>query len=101
MVAIDDAPTPLVETPAAEPEETTIADDAVPMAPGVQEDEAECWVHMVMIAGIVLTLIYAAAVTVRRMSFTSKLKKREDDFTGEGADAEDCPETSGMTPTIG
>ena len=53
------------------------------------------------IAGIVLTLIYAAAVTVRRMSFTSKLKKREDDFTGEGADAEDCPETSGMTPTIG
>ena len=96
-VAIDDAPTPLAETPAAEPEETTIAADAVPMA-AAPEHEQECWVHMVMIAGIVLTLIYAAAVAVRRMSFTSKLKKREDDFTGEGTDAEDYPETSGMTP---
>lgn len=99
-VAINDAPTPLAETPAAEPEETIIADDAVPMA-AAPEHEQECWVHMVMIAGIVLTLIYAAAVAVRRMSFTNKLKGREDDFTGEGTDAEDYPETSGMTPTIG
>lgn len=53
--------------PMAAPEEETIADDEIPM--GVFDDP-QCWVHIWMIIGMILTAIYGVAVVARRSKFT-------------------------------
>ncbi len=84
--ALEDAVTPLAG-PEAAPEEQVIDDNGNPLA---GYDRVNCWVHWYLILGIIVTLVYGAAVLVRRMNFTHKLKGFENDVLGiedETADA--------------
>ena len=66
------------ENPLAAPEQE-IADDENPLA---AFDYEECWVHWFMIAGIILTIIYGAAVVLRRTRNTKHIDKMEKDLIG-------------------
>ena len=80
------------DTPLAEPQqprETQIEDDATPLA-----QHEWCWVHFYIILGIIVTVLYGAAVALRRGLFSRKLKAYEDDLTG-GSDP--APGTSART----
>ena len=66
------------ENPLAAPEQE-IADDENPLA---AFDHEECWVHWFMIAGIILTIIYGAAVVIRRTRNTKHIDKMEKDLIG-------------------
>ena len=71
---IDDDATPM----ASGLTESSIADDATPLASGADAAQHEnCWVHWVMILGIVLSVIYFAGVGVRRSRYTSDLHAYE------------------------
>ena len=83
---IADAP----EQPEPEPAEETIADDDNPLASGetIGDDETpltkpvsheSCWVHWVMMLGIIVTAVYDAVVLVRRRKYTGTLKSYEDE----------------------
>ena len=62
--AIDDDTTPLV-SPAE-----TIDDGDTPLAAGKHED---CWVHWLILLGMILSAVYFVGVSVRRRKFTSSL----------------------------
>jgi hypothetical protein len=62
--------------PAAPADETTIDDDANPLAN--YEADAECWVHWLMIIGMIISAIYGAAVVGRRARYTNKIESIED-----------------------
>ena len=66
------------ENPLAAPEQE-IVDDENPLA---AFDHEECWVHWFMIAGIILTIIYGAAVVLRRTRNTKHIDKMEKDLIG-------------------
>ena len=73
---IDDDATPM----ASGLNESPIADDATPLASGTDTDADQhenCWVHWVMIVGIVLSVIYFAGVGIRRSRYTSDLHSYE------------------------
>ena len=70
--AIDDEATPLT---APEP----IDDNVTPMASGAHRD---CWVHWLMLLGILVTVVYYGGVGVRRVRFSSSLQSFEDDVLG-------------------
>ena len=70
--AIDDEATPLT---APEP----IDDDATPLAASEHRD---CWVHWLMLLGILVTVVYYGGVGVRRVRFSSSLQSFEDDVLG-------------------
>ena len=70
--AIDDEATPLTA-----PE--SIDDDATPLASGAHRD---CWVHWLMLLGILVTVVYYGGVGVRRVRFSSSLQSFEDDVLG-------------------
>lgn len=55
--------------------QTLIGDDGTPLAQG---EGKYCWVHPWIILGIIVTLIYAAVVVVRRRKFTRDLDNYED-----------------------
>jgi len=59
------AAAPGERTPLAETEE--IADEGNPLG---AFDEPHCWVHWVMLLGIVVTALYAVAAVRRRLSLT-------------------------------
>ena len=67
--AIDDDTTPLVS-----PTET-IDDGDTPLAAGKHED---CWVHWIILIGMILSSVYFVGVSVRRRKFTSSLLGYED-----------------------
>ena len=69
---IDDEATPLT---APEP----IDDDATPLAANEHRD---CWVHWLMLLGILVTVVYYGGVGVRRVRFSSSLQSFEDDVLG-------------------
>ncbi|WP_172134988.1 InlB B-repeat-containing protein [Adlercreutzia sp. ZJ473] len=56
-----------------------IGDEATPLA----ERHVSCWVHLYIILGIIVTLVYAACVAARRALFSHRLKKYEDDIAGD------------------
>ena len=70
--AIDDEATPRT---APEP----IDDDGTPLASGAHRD---CWVHWLMLLGILATVVYYGGVGVRRVRFSSSLQSFEDDVLG-------------------
>ena len=70
--AIGDEATPLT---APEP----IDDDATPLAANEHRD---CWVHWLMLLGILVTVVYYGGVGVRRVRFSSSLQSFEDDVLG-------------------
>ena len=76
---IDDDATPM----ASGLNESSIADDATPLASGTDADQHEnCWVHWLMIVGIVLSVIYFAGVGIRRSRYTSDLHSYENQVLG-------------------
>lgn len=70
--------------------EETLGDEVTPLADpeSIQEDgnplstfdhhEEECWVHILMILGMILSVVYGAAVTIRRENLTRTLRKDEE-----------------------
>ena len=78
---IDDDATPM----ASGLNESSIADDATPLASGTDTDADQhenCWVHWLMIVGIVLSVIYFAGVGIRRSRYTSDLHSYENQVLG-------------------
>ncbi|WP_294438713.1 InlB B-repeat-containing protein [uncultured Slackia sp.] len=78
---IDDDDTPLTSGRT----ESTIADDSTPLASGTDtgaDQHENCWVHWLMIVGIVLSGIYFAGVGVRRSRYTSDLHSYENQVLG-------------------
>lgn len=73
VATIDDNPTPMAENA-----QDVIEDDAVPMG---AFDEPECWVHILMIIGIILTMIYGVAVVARRLGYKREIDKMDKDLT--------------------
>ena len=80
------------ETPATEEATETIEDDATPRtAPGPIDDDGtplasgahrDCWVHWLMLLGILVTVVYYGGVGVRRVRFSSSLQDFEDEVLG-------------------
>ncbi|MEE0844607.1 MAG: MBG domain-containing protein, partial [Eggerthellaceae bacterium] len=60
--------------------ERTIDDNATPMSAGNGQD---CWIHWIMILGIIVTVVYAGVVIGRRSKFTGELKNYEDKILGD------------------
>ena len=75
-------------TPLAGPQEQEIGDNENPLA---GFDRVSCWVHYYLILGIILTVLYGAGVLARRINFTRKLKKREDEVLGIGSEGAAAP----------
>ena len=69
-------------TPMAGPTET-IGDDGTPLADGKHED---CWVHWLILLGMILSAVYFVGVSVRRRKFTSSLLGYEDKVLGNDRD---------------
>lgn len=77
VAAIDDDATPMAEG-------ETIEDDATPLS---AFDEPECWVHILMIIGIVLTIVYGLAVVGRRLGYTHEIDRMDKGLTASGRSA--------------
>lgn len=71
------------EVPQAAPT-VVIADDETPLVGFDEESQLECWVHWLMIAGMIVTVIYGVGVVARRRHLISELKEMEDDVLGRG-----------------
>ncbi|NGM18058.1 hypothetical protein GMI70_08675 [Eggerthellaceae bacterium zg-893] len=71
---------------------TTIEDGATPLAALMMQETEDghvgCVVHFYIILGIVLSVVYAAAVALRRAWFSRLLKGYEDDLTGDGGSSD-------------
>lgn len=97
---IPDTPTPLAAAPApaaAAPAAETIADDANPLAaaPGEEtiddegnplasfELEPQCWVHWLMILGIIVTVFYGLGVVINRRKDIQAMDEIEAELTGQ------------------
>ena len=87
---IEDDATPQAATPTAnEPE--TIDDEATPMG---AFDEPHCWVHWVMLLGILITAIYGIVVVRRRLHLVDEVNDYEKQVLGiEDEQAETVPAT--------
>ena len=67
------------ENPLAGPSES-IDDDGTPLARPTHQD---CWVHWLMILGIIVTAIYDVLVLIRRRKFTGTLASFEDEVLND------------------
>ncbi len=67
------------ENPLAGPSES-IDDDGTPLAHPTHQD---CWVHWLMILGIIVTAIYDVLVLIRRRKFTGTLASFEDEVLND------------------
>lgn len=82
---IEDDATPQAATPSDEAGEQ-IEDDATPMG---AFDEPHCWVHWVMMLGILLTALYGIVVVRRRLALTSDIDDFERQLTGRTEETEE------------
>ena len=82
---IEDDATPQAAAPSDEAGEQ-IEDDATPMG---AFDEPHCWVHWVMMLGILLTALYGIVVVRRRLALTSDIDDIERQITGRTEDTEE------------
>lgn len=87
-VVIPDEENPLAAQPGVE-----IADDENPLA---AFDTPQCWVHYLMIIGIILTVIYGAAVVARRLGYARKIDKIDKNMTGIERTSERADRTHGV-----
>ena len=69
-------------TPLANAE--SIEDNATPLAAGDQQDN--CWVHWIILVGMILTAVYFVGVSIRRRKFTTELLDYEDKVLGNNRD---------------
>ena len=87
---IEDDATPQADTPTAD-EPETIDDEATPMG---AFDEPHCWVHWVMLLGILITAIYGIVVVRRRLHLVDEVNDYEKQVLGiEDEQAETVPVT--------
>ena len=87
---IEDDATPQAATPTAN-ESETIDDEATPMG---AFDEPHCWVHWVMLLGILLTAVYGIVVVRRRLHLADDVDDYEKQVLGiEDEQAETVPAT--------
>ena len=77
--AIEDDATPLANAGAE-----TIDDEGTPLSSGAKA-HADCWVHWLMIIGLIVSAIYFGGVAIRRRTFSSQLQSFEDDVLGNNA----------------
>lgn len=82
---IEDDATPQAATPSDEAGEQ-IEDEATPMG---AFDEPHCWVHWVMMLGILLTALYGIVVVRRRLALTSDIDDFERQITGRTEETEE------------
>ncbi len=73
---------------AMDPVETTVEYSETSLAVSTDEEmplanQGECWIHWYILLGIVVTVVYAACAAARRGLFSRKLRKYEDDLTGD------------------
>lgn len=84
---IDDDATPQAAAPTADRQANdageAINDEATPMG---AFDEPHCWVHWVMLLGIVLTIVYGIVVVRRRLSMTDDVDDMENQILGRVED---------------
>ena len=76
--AIEDDATPLAVTG------ETIDDEGTPLTSGAKA-HVDCWVHWLMIIGLIVSAIYFGGVAIRRRTFSSQLQSFEDDVLGNNA----------------
>lgn len=62
----------------------TIGDDDTPLAAGAKDED--CWVHWLILLGMLLSAVYFVGVGVRRRKFTSSLLGYEDKVLGNDRD---------------
>ena len=62
----------------------TIGDDDTPLAAGAKDED--CWVHWLILLGMILSAVYFVGVGVRRHKFTSSLLGYEDKVLGNDRD---------------
>ena len=74
--AIEDDATPLATTG------ETIDDEGTPLTSGATA-HTDCWVHWLMIIGLIVSAIYFGGVAIRRRKFSSDLQSFEDDVLGK------------------
>ena len=87
---IEDDATPQAATPTPD-EPETIDDEATPMG---AFDEPHCWVHWVMLLGILITAIYGIVVVRRRLHLVDEVNDYEKQVLGiEDEQAETVPVT--------
>lgn len=82
---IEDDATPQAAAPSDEAGEQ-IEDDATPMG---AFDEPHCWVHWVMMLGILLTALYGIVVVRRRLALISDIDDIERQITGRTEETEE------------
>ncbi len=80
-VVIPDAATPLAGPTVVDiaDEETTIEDDATPMS---AFDKPHCWVHWLMLVGILFTVMYGAVVVWMRLRQIREINDDQDRILG-------------------
>lgn len=71
-------------------EGTEIVDDENPLA---AFDAEQCWVHILMIMGIVCTVVYGGAVVARRLGHARKIDKFDNNITGTIDNTQTAPRT--------
>lgn len=54
-------------------------------------DEPHCWVHWVMLLGIIATVIYGVVVVRRRLGLTDDIDDYEDQILGRTKETETMP----------
>lgn len=62
----------------------TIGDDDTPLAAGAKDED--CWVHWLILLGMILSAVYFVGVGARRRKFTSSLLGYEDKVLGNDRD---------------
>lgn len=82
---IEEEATPLAApvAPSEEPAVVDIVDNDTPLAAPVAHDTAECWVHILMFIGLILTAVYGVVVVLRRRSLTKPVDDYEDEILRE------------------
>lgn len=82
---IEEEATPLAApvAPSEEPAVVDIVDNDTPLAAPVAHDTAECWVHILMFIGLILTAVYGVVVVLRRRSLTKPVGDYEDEILRE------------------
>ena len=99
-------------TPVAVPAAQAIADEAAPLAEGLEDEEVplagfesdiDCWVHWLIMLGMLATAIYSLAVVIRRQKNSSALADIEQRVMGDAAAAASAATSSGafLQPAAG
>ena len=72
------------ENPLASGDEEGIEDNGNPLASG--RGDEDCWVHWIILVGMILTAVYFVGVSIRRRKFTAELLDYEDKVLGNNRD---------------